>query len=145
MNTLQIFFGEFWPIFFGVSFGLSLVWLARRFASDGHLPFIGPKSFTELADFPKAEQKRLLHEASKEASGHWRSFVPVILFAVLFSFGFAVGRTLPKVTTLHDSFWVHIVFACPFAVFGGSLAGRLEVRYVRSFLRSCIERTKLAV
>ena len=140
MNTLQIFLGEFWPTFVGVSIGLSLVWLAMRSASDGHLPFIGPKSFRELFGFTKDEQKRLIHEASKEAFRQWRSFVPVVVFAALFSSGMAMGRTLPKVTTLPDSFWVHVAFVSPFAVIGGWLAGRLEVRYVRPFLRRCIER-----
>jgi hypothetical protein len=76
MKMLQIFFGEFWPTFVGVFISLSFVWLSRRFASDGYLPFIGPKSFAELATFAKGKQEQLLHEASKEASSCWRSFVP---------------------------------------------------------------------
>jgi len=139
MNTLQIFFGEFWPAFIGMVIGNSFVWLAWRSASDGYLPFIGPKSFPELASFTKDEQKRLLHEASKEASGHWRSFVPVMVFSVIFSLGFAVGRTLPKVTTLPDSFGVHAAFACLFAMLGGWAAGRLAMRYVKPFLKKYIE------
>jgi len=127
-----------------VSIGLSLVWLAMRSASDWRLPFIGPKSFQELGGFTKDEQKRLIHEASKAASKQMRSFVPVIVFAALFSCGAAVGQTLPKVTTVPDSFWVHAAFACLFAAIGGWLAARLEVGYVRPFLRACIERTSHA-
>jgi hypothetical protein len=144
MNTLQILFGEFWPTFVGMSVFFSFVWLAPRLACDGYLPFISPKSFPELATFAKDEQKGLLHEASKEASSQWRSFVPTVVFVALFSFGVAVGHTLPKVSALPDSFWVHVVFDCLFAVVGFWLAGRLTAQYMRPFLKRYIESTSQA-
>ena len=144
MNALSIFLGEFWPPFIGVTFGLLVVWLARRSASDGYPPFIGPKSFTELSGFVKNQQRQLLHEASTEAFAGWRSFIPVVLFAAMFAVGAALGRTLPKVTTVPDSLWVHPGFAALFAALGGSLAGRLGVRHLRPFLKASIERTQHA-
>jgi hypothetical protein len=139
LNTLQIFFREFWPPFVGVNIGMSLIWLATRFASDGYLPFIGPKSFIELETFAKDEQKRFLHEACKASSGQWRSFVPFVAFAALLSCGAAMGQTLSKVSALPDSIWVHIVFACFFGVIGGWFATRLQMHYVRPFLKEYIE------
>ena len=144
MNALSIFLGEFWPPFIGVAVGLSVVWHARRSALDGYPPFIGPKSFTELSGFPKDQQKQLLHEASTEAFAGWRSFIPVVVFAAMFAAGAALGRTLPKVATVPDSFWVHTGFAAFFAAFGGGLAGRLEVRHLRPFLKASIERIQHA-
>ncbi len=144
MNAISIFLGEFWPPFIGVTVGLSVVWVARRAASDGYLPFIGPKSFTELSGFAKDHQRRLLHEASNEAFGGWRSFLPVVGFAATFAAGAALGRTLPEVTAIPDSLWVHAGFAALFAAFGGWLAGRLGVHHLRPFLKASIERTSHA-
>jgi hypothetical protein len=144
MNALSIFLGEFWSPFIGVTIGLSVVWLARRSSSDWYPPFIGPKSFTELSGFAKDQQKQLLHEASSEAFAGWRYFVSVVMFAAMFAAGAALGRTLPKVTTVPDSLWVHAGFAALFAAFGGWLAGRLHVRHLRPFLKASIERTQHA-
>ena len=144
MNALSIFLGEFWPPFIGVTFGLSMIWLSWRSASDGYPPFIGPKSFTELAGFAKNQQKQLLHEASTEAFAGWQSFIPVVVFSTVFAAGAALGRTLPKITTVPDSLWVHAGFAALFGAFGGWLAGRLEVRHLRPFLKASIERTQYA-
>jgi len=144
MNALQIFLGESWPPFIGVTIGLSVVWLARRLASDGYLPFIGTTSFSELSIFAKDHQMQLLRQASAEAFRGWRSFAPVVIFAAIFAAGAAFGRTLPKVTTVPDSLWVHAGFAALFAALGGGLAGRLEVRHLRPFLKASIERTHRA-
>ncbi len=141
MNTLRIFFGEFWPAFVGVSVSLSFVWLARRFASDGYLPFIGPKSFTELADYSKEEQNRLLHEATAEAFRHWRSFLPGAVLAICFATGAAIAHTLPRFTTIPDSPWITLPLVMVFAGFGAWLAGTLTTRCVRPFLRACIEKS----
>jgi hypothetical protein len=141
MNAFQIFFGEFWPTFVGSSIGLSLAWVAKH----DYLPFIGPSTFTELAVFTKDEQKRLLHEASKEALAQWHSFIPTLVFLVIFPFGSALAHTLPKITTLPDSFWIHVVFGGLFGALGCWLAIRLGVLYVRPFLIRCIERTRHAI
>jgi hypothetical protein len=136
MNAFKMFFGEFWPIFIGGTIGFSMAWLVR-----GHLLFVGPKSFTELANFTKDEQKRLLVEASKEGFCRWRSFVPVVVFTAIFSCGIALGRTLPKVIiSFPDSFWVHILFAMLFAIVGGSLADLIARHFLRPYLKKCIER-----
>ncbi len=143
MNTLRVFFGEFWGIFIGVAIGASCVWLARRLASNGYLPFIGPKFFPELSAFGKKDQRRLLHKASAIAFRHWESFVPIPVFAVTFSVGIAVGLTIPKVTTLPDSLWSRVLsgalFAALFGAIASWLASRLTARYLRPFLKECIE------
>jgi hypothetical protein len=141
MSTLQIFVSEFMAPFFGVTIGIAMVWFAWRASSDGYPPFIGPGSFNELSDFAKDQQRQLLHQASVEAFRGWRSLTPIVIFAAIFAAGAAFGRTLPKITSVPDSFWVHAGFAALFAGFGGWLAGRLEVCYVRPFLKASIGRT----
>jgi hypothetical protein len=141
MNTLKIFLSEFWPPFIGASVGVLIVWFLRRFGAGACLPFLTARGFTELADYSKEEQRRLLHEASMEAFRHWRSFLPVALLAVFFAAGAAVAHTLPRVTTIPDSWWVTLPVVMVFAGFGGWLAGALTTRYVRQFLRACIERS----
>jgi hypothetical protein len=140
MDTLKIVLSEFFPPFTGALVGVSVVWLLRRSGSDGCLPFLNRKAFAELVGYSKEDQKRLLHEASTEAFRHWRSFVPVGVLAFFFATGAAVAHTLPKVTTIPDSWWVTLPVVMGFAAFGGWLAGALTTRYVRPFLRACLER-----
>lgn len=144
LDTLKILLSEFWPLFIGASVGLSVVCLLRRFGSDGCLPFLNRKAFAELAGYSKDEQRRLLHEASTEALRHLRSYVPVAVFAFFFATGAAVAHTLPKVTTIPHSWWVTLPVVMVFGAFGGWLAGALTTRYVRPFLRACLEGSPLS-
>jgi hypothetical protein len=140
MSILQIFFTEWWPDFVGVSIALSVVWFLGRFASHGYFLFTSPKAFRELARFAADKQKRLLQEASKETFRRWWSVLPVITFALVLSGGLAFGRTIPKITNLPDTFWIHIAFAALFTAAGGWFVVRLAVSCVRPFLRTLIER-----
>lgn len=141
MNTLQIFFMEWWPTFTGIGVVMVGMWFAGRFASHSYFPFTSPKSFRELAVYSEGEQQRLLQEASKETFSCWRSVLPPIAFALVLSAGIALGRTIPKVTTLPDSWWVHIIVAGLFAGPAGWFVVRLAVNCVRPFLRRLLERT----
>ena len=140
MNTLKIFLSEFWSPFINALAVISVLWLLRR--SDLHFFFVNnPKAFAELAGYPMDEQRRLLHEASIEAFRHWRAFVLVVIFAFFFVTGVAVAHTIPKVTTIPDSWWVGLLVVTAFAAFGCWLVGALTTRYVRPFLRACLERS----
>jgi hypothetical protein len=140
MNALSIFLGEFWVPFIGATFGGSVVWFAKRSASDGYLLFVGPKSFAELSGVAKGDQKRLLYEASKEAFPGLGSFLPVVVFAAMLAGGVALGQTLTSVTAVPNSMWFHALFAAIFGCLGGWIAGRLGVRRLRPFLIKAIER-----
>jgi hypothetical protein len=144
MNILQIFFAEWWPAFLGLGVVFVVFWFAGRFASDTYFLFTSPKSFKELAGYSEDEQKRLLQVASRETFRCWRSVLPAIVFALVVSGGVALGRTIPKVTPLPDTWWVHITFAALFAGAAGWLGMRLAVNCVRPFLRRLIERTNQA-
>lgn len=134
MNTLHIFFSEFWPFFVVAIIVLPLIQWGRHVSLDGNAAvFVGPHSFRELSTFSKAEQKRLLHEADREAFPRWRFFLPTLIYVAIFSGGMATAWTLPKVTTLPDSFWVRIGFVILFVGLGGWLAGRLEARFIRRY------------
>ncbi|MGO8928878.1 MAG: hypothetical protein ACLQU3_18580 [Limisphaerales bacterium] len=142
MNTLHIFFSQFWPYFVVAIIVLPLVQWGRHASLDGNAAvFIGPRSFRELSSFSKEEQKRLLHEADREAFPGWRFFLPTLTYAIIFSGGAAIATTLPKVTTLACSFWVSVGFAILFVGLGSWLAGRLETRSIKRYLKIHIERT----
>ena len=83
----------------------------------------------------------MLHEASIEALGHWRAFVLVAMFAFFFVTGVAVARTIPKVTTIPDSWWLGLLVVTAFAALGCWVVGALTTRYVRPFLRACLEKS----
>ena len=140
MDTLKIFFSEFWPPFIGASVGVSFVWLLHRSGSGASLPLLNEKAFAEIVGYPKGEQKRLLHEASAVAFRRWRSLVPLAVLAFFMATGGALARTLPQVTTIPDTRWVKYPVVMVFAVFGGWLARELTTRYVRPFLRTCLEK-----
>jgi hypothetical protein len=142
MNTLQIFFGFLWAPLIGWSVGITFVWLAIYFSSEGCLSYAGPKLFTELGIFTKDEQKRLLHVAMQEA-GRWRSFIPFVVVLAFAPFGAALGRTIPKIPALPDSLWVHALFAGVFGGIGGWLAVWLGALFIRPFLKRGIERARL--
>jgi hypothetical protein len=139
MNAISTFLAEFWAPFIGATFGVSIVWLAKRSASGGYPLFIGPKAFPELSDFTKDRQKQLLHDANKEAFAGWGSFLPVVVFATMLATGVALGHTLPSFTALPNSMWLHAIFAVIFAGFGGWLVGRLGMVRIRPFLQKSIE------
>jgi hypothetical protein len=146
MNALSIFLGEFGRASI-MAIALSLVMLMKRSRRETSNPcplFVGPKSFTVLSRFAEDQQRRLLDEASKEALAGWRRVVPVAVFFVLLTVGTALGRTLPKVTTFPDSFWVNACSTALFAGFGFWLARQLQVHRVRPFLKALIERTQHA-
>ena len=140
MNILKIFLSEFWSPSITALVCVSVLWFLRR--SDVYFFFVNnPKAFSELAGYPKEEQRRLLHEASIEAFRHWRAFVLVVIFAFFFVTGVAVARTIPKVTTIPDSWWAELLVVMAFGAFGAWLVGALTTRYVRPFLRACLERS----
>ena len=143
MAVIQILLGAvysstatvFWPAFLAGAFVFSVVWLAKRLPPDGCPPLIGPKSFPELSGFPEAEQKGLLHEASREAFRGWRAFVPIILFAAIFATGVALGYALPLLTTFPNSLWLWVLIGALFAVLAGWFVARLERRWIKPVLR----------
>ena len=141
MNTLNMFFTEWWPSFAGFGVGAVGLWFAGRFASHGYFLFTSPKSFRELAGYSTDEQKRLLQEASKETFRCWRSVLPSIAFALVLSIGIALGRTIPKVTTLPDTWWVHVIFAALFVGAAGWFVMQLAASCVRPFLQRLIGKT----
>jgi hypothetical protein len=140
METLKTLFSEFWSPFIGAGIGGSVVWFLSRSMPDGRMPFLSPKSFVELAGYSKEEQKHLLHKASAEAFRHWQSFLPVVVLVFFFAAGAAFAHTLPKITTIPNSWWVRMLVVMVFAALGGWLAGSMTTRYVRPFLRTIIER-----
>jgi hypothetical protein len=145
MNTFNIFFSEFWVPFACAAPIFALLQLGRRLSLAGSAAvFIRPASFQELCSFSKEEQKRLLHEADKEAFPRWRFFCPVLIYAVLFSAGAAFGRTLLKVAALPDSVWVSAGLAGLSVALLAWLASRLEVRCIRPFLKVQIAKTRNA-
>ena len=142
MDTLKIFLSTFWPAFFGALIASLGVWILRRFHYDSFpLPSLNPKGFAELAGYSKEEQKRVLDEASTKAFRHWRGFFPAYAFVFVTATGIAVAHTLPKVTTIPKSPWLSLAVVTVFIVCGGWLTRFLTTRYVRPFLRACIERS----
>src|ERR1041385_1539409 len=100
MNTLHVFFSEFWLPFVVTAPVLVLITFGRRVSLDGNAVFIGPRSFQELSAFSPSEQKRLLHRADRDAFPRWRLVFPVLMYAATLSGAMAIGRTIPRVTTL---------------------------------------------
>jgi hypothetical protein len=141
MNTLHIFFSESWPLFAVAMIVLPLIQWGRHVSLNGNAAvFVGPRSFEELSPFSKEEQKRLLHDADGEAFRGWWFLLPTLIYAVVFSGGFAIAATLPKVTTLPYPSWMSVGFAILFVSLVGWLAGRLEARFIRRYLKIHIER-----
>jgi len=138
-NILKDFVLHFSALFIAVMFGMTFLWLLIRSASDARPPFVNPKVFPELAGLDKEEQKRLLAEAMRQSSRHWRSFVPFLVFSVFFAAGAVLARTLPKVTTIPDSFLETTITVGVFVLPGAWLAGRLLAKHIRPFLKKCIE------
>ena len=141
METIKSFLSEFWSPFIGASFGLGIVWLLVRYASDSRLLFLTASAFPELSMHGKNEQRRLLHEASALASRRRRSFVPIIMLAICFGTGAAVARTLSNARAIPDSLWARSGVCGVFGALGGWLAIRTTTRFVRPFLRSCLDKT----
>jgi len=145
MDTLKLFLSAFWPAFIGALIGSLVVWFGRRSRYDSRLlPSLNPKGFAELAGYSKEEQKRLLDEASTEAFRHWRGYFPVSAFLFVIATGLAVAHTLPKIKTIPNSLWLNLAVVTVSIGLGGWLTGILTTRYVRPFLRTCIERSREA-
>jgi len=142
MNTLYIFFSEFWLPLLVVTPFFVLLTFGRRVSLDGNAVFIGPRAFRELSAFSRDEQKCLLHQADRDAFPGWRLIFPVLMYAATFSGAVAIGHTIPKVTTLPHSFWASFGFIMLFVILGGWISGRLEARCIRPFLKMQIERTQ---
>jgi len=142
MDTLKIFL----PAFIGALIGSLVVYFARRSGYDSRFlrPPLKPKAFAELVGYSKEEQKRLLHEASTEAFRHWRGYFPVSAYLYVFATGLAVAHTLPKVTTIPNSLWVYLAVVTVSIGLGNWLTHILTTRYLRPFLRTCIERSREA-
>jgi len=145
MNTIHIFLGEFWPIFIVAIIVLSAMQWGQHVSLDANAAvFIRPRSFKELSTFSKEEQKRLLHEADREAFPRWQCLFPTLIYASILSGGFAIAKTLPAVTALAASSWESTGFGILFVALGGWLSGRWEARCIRRYLRDHIERTHRA-
>ena len=140
MEAAKIFLEQFCPTFIGITLGASFAWwLLTRVRADARLPFLaGP--FPELSAYGKEEQRRLLHEASVMAFPHWRLFVPVIVLAGCVGTGAAVGHVLSETDTIPDSLWIRMGIAAVCGVLGYWLTCWMTTRYVRQFLRTCLER-----
>ena len=144
MNTLGIFLEEFWPIFIGTTFGLSLVWLARRSTRDTQPPFINRKGLPELSGHTEEDQRRLVHEASREAFSGWRCVIPIFPFTLIFSLGTALVHMLPKVTSLPKSIWLLMAAAGLCAVIGAWVAGKIEAHFLRPILKRLLAQAQVA-
>jgi len=143
MTAFRIFFDNFWPTFIGAAVMFPLLHFGRRKSLDGNaVVFIGPSSFRELSAFPDDKQKRLLHEADREAFARWRFFVPSMVFVVIFSASLGIGTTIQKVSSLPDSFWVRTGLGLGLFLICSWVASRWEAHSVRRFLRSHIEGAK---
>lgn len=142
MKFIEIFLSAFWPGFIGSQVGWSIAWLAKRSTSDTVLPFLGPKSFKELSNFPDGEQKRLLQAAAKEAFGHWRWFIEFVLFPLTFSFAGVFGSTFLKIIIPDVSSWASSCSAGAFAGLAFWIVTHLEICYLRPFLENHINGTQ---
>ena len=141
---MKDFLLHFLAVFIAVAIGMAFLWLLISSASDPRPPFANAKAFPELSRFSKEEQRRLLAEAIRQSSRHWRSFVPFLAFGTFFAVGAALARTLPKVTTIPDSFWETAITVVVFVLPGAWLVGRLSANYIRPFLKKCIEESNNA-
>jgi len=144
-NIMKDFLLHFSAVFIAVTFSMAFLWPLVRSASDARPPFVSAKAFPELAGLGKDEQKRLLAEATRASFRHWRSFVPFLVFGIFFATGDAMARTLPKVTSVPDSFWATVITVSVFVLPGAWLAGRLSANHIRPFLKKCIESSDNAV
>ena len=138
-NIMKDLLLHFSALFIAVTFGMAFLWLLMGSASNARPPFVNAKAFPELAGLGREEQKRLLAGATRASFRHWRSFIPFLVFGIFFAAGAALARTLPKVTTIPDSFWETAITVVVFVLPGAWLAGRLSANHIRPFLKKCIE------
>jgi hypothetical protein len=142
MNALSIFLAEFVQASI-----VPLIVFGGLLLSHPRLLLVGRKSFTELSGFAEDRQTRLLDEASKEALTGWHRVLPVIVCWLLCTVGSALGSTLPKVAAVLP-FWVKVCSSLTlilvFVGFGFWLARRLQVHWLRPFLKALIERNQHA-
>jgi len=138
-NIMKDLLLHFSALFIAVTFGMAFLWLLMGSASNARPPFVNAKAFPELAELGREEQKRLLAGATRASFRHWRSFIPFLVFGIFFAAGAALARTLPKVTTIPDSFWETAITVVVFVLPGAWLAGRLSANHIRPFLKKCIE------
>jgi hypothetical protein len=139
MKIPEIFLSEFWELWSmicAIAFGLSIGLVVRLASSRCLTFFTRTKSFPELAAFSKADQERLLREASKEAFGAL-SFVPILVFLASWWVAAAFLRTLEKVTAL--PVWAAAVMIGLLSGLSYWLGRRLEVDRVRVFLKKIID------
>ncbi len=109
-NIMKDFLLHFSALFIAVTFGMAFFWLLMGSASDARPPF-----------------------------RHWHSFIPFPVFGIFFAAGAALARTLPRVTTIPDSFWETAITVVVFVLPGAWLASRLSANHIRPFLKKCIE------
>ena len=125
MNTLQIFFGQFWTVFISATVGVSIAWAFTRRSPRFHPPFVNRKALPELAGRTEDEQRRLLREATLQAFTSWRWLLPVLPLPLAWAVGVGLSHVLPTITSLPDSFWLHAGMATIFGVLGGWLTSRI--------------------
>jgi pilus assembly protein TadC len=146
MELIKLFLSSFCPAFAVMGFALTLVWFFKRsVVCFWRPPFVGRKSFSELSRWDKAEQKRLLEEAIRQAFRGWRWLLPITLEAAFFASGAAIGYTLPMVIVFPGSFWMTALIAIVFAAIGAWVVSRLAKIYVRRSLQKLIESTSPAL
>ena len=144
-NIMKDLLLHFSALSIAVTFGMAFLWLLMGSASNARPPFVNAKAFPELAGLGREEQKRLLAEATRASFRHWRSFVPFLVFGIFFATGDAMARTLPKVTTIPDSFWATVITVSVFVLPGAWLAGRLSVNHIRPFLKILLANSKASL
>ena len=140
MEAFKFFLSEFWIPFGGIIVLAFIFWFVRRPASGGCPPFIGARSFKELSDLPKEEQKGVLREASREAFSGVATMALIVVFSAVFASGIAFGRILPSVFPVPTSLWVTVVTAALFAGLAVLVSGWLGKRRVRPYLKRCLEK-----
>ena len=142
MDTIEIFFSEVWLPFICATPIIALLQFGRRVSLEGTAAvFVRPGSFRELSTFSREEQKRLFRDADRQAFPRWRFYLPVLIYAAVFSAGIASARTLSEIMAFPDSVWMRAGFAGLAVALLAWLASRLEARCIRPFLKNQIERT----
>jgi hypothetical protein len=142
MHTIEAFFRETWSTFIIVTPVMVLLQFGRRVSLEGTAAvLVRPRSFRELCAFSREEQRRLFRDADREAFPRWRFYLPVLIYAAVFTSGTAGATTLSDILCFPDSVWMRAGLAGLVVALPGWLASRLEAHCIRPFLKYQIERT----
>jgi hypothetical protein len=142
MNTLQIFFSAFWPVFAIMAPIYALISWGARVSLDRNVAWVRPGYFKELSGFPRKERARLLHEADRAAFARWWFAFSTLMHTATISGAMIFAQAIPKVTMIRDSFWTSMGLVTLFIALGSWISSLFEVRRIRPFLRVQIEKTR---